>query len=181
VCKTCPTELAHPTMLRYIIVHGKSHMRIIKFQKRDTNKVASLISRTFKTFNSSDYFSKKAADDYIKFFDPKVTSEDEIYKIFIKATIFYVAEEGGKIVGAIRGTPNRISSLFVDGKQHRKGIGEKLLLKFEKEAVKQASSEIKVRSQLYSLIFYEKMGYKKTTGIRNAKGLKVYPIKKVLK
>ena len=156
------------------------NMKIRTFQKNDTKKVASLISRTYKKYNSSDYFNAKATKDYINFFNPKVTSEDKIFETFKKATIFYIAEENGKIIGAIRGTLNRISSLFVDGVQHKKGIGKKLLLKFEKESLKKGSSEIKLRSQLYSVFFYEKMGYKKTTGKRNAKGLKVYPMKKIL-
>jgi GNAT superfamily N-acetyltransferase len=155
-------------------------MKIRKFQKKDTKEVASLISRTYDKYNSSDYFDKKAAKDYSNFFNPNKTSEKEIFEIFNKATIFYVAEEDGKIIGTIRGTPDRISSLFVDGTQHKKGIGKKLLFKFEDEALKQGSKEIKLRSQLFSVIFYEKMGYKKTRGIINAKGLKVYPMRKAL-
>lgn len=155
-------------------------MIIRKFQKKDVKEVALLISQTYKKFNSSDYFEKKAAQDYIQLFNPKKTSEDNILKIFNRATIFYVAKEGEKIIGTIRGDPKRISSLFVDGEQHKKGIGKKLVLRFEKEAKKQGSKEIKLRSQLYSVIFYEKMGYKKTRGIINAKGLKVYPMRKYL-
>ena len=155
-------------------------MRLRKFQKKDTKEVALLISKTYEKFNGSDYFDKKAAKDYCNFFNPNKTSEKEIFEIFNKATIFYVVEEDGKIIGTIRGTPDRVSSLFVDGTQHKKGIGKKLLLKFEKESIKQGSNEIKLRSQLYSVIFYEKMGYKKTRGMVNAKGLKVYPMRKVL-
>jgi len=33
----------------------------------------------------------------------------------------------------------------------------------------------------YAAPFYQKIGYKKTTGIRNFRGLKVYPMKKALK
>ena len=155
-------------------------MKLRKFQKSDTKDVALLISRTYKKFNSSDYFDSKAAKDYINFFNPNKTSEKEIFEIFSKASIFYVAEENCEIIGTIRGNPDRISSLFVDGTQHKKGIGKKLLLKFEKESSKQGFKEIKLRSQLFSVIFYEKMGYKKTRGIINANGLKVYPMRKVL-
>ena len=33
---------------------------------------------------------------------------------------------------------------------------------------------------MYAVPFYQKIGYKKTTGIRNLHGLKVQPMKKVL-
>lgn len=156
-------------------------MKIRTFKKQDTQEVADLISRTYKLFNSSDFFEKKAAKDYINFFNTKKNTIEKIFEVFSKASIFYVAEENNTIIGTIRGTQDRISSLFVDGTQHKKGIGKKLMLKFEKEAIKRGSEEIKLRSQLYSVAFYERMNYKKTRGIINAKGLKVYPMRKLLK
>ncbi len=51
--------------------------------------------------------------------------------------------------------------------------------KFEKEA-KKNSSYIKTRASLFAVPFYRKMGYKKTTGIRKFKGLKIQPMKKIL-
>lgn len=154
-------------------------MRIRKFEEKDTIDVASLISRTYTKFNSSDYFEKKAAQDYMDFFNPNKTSEKEILMVFSKATIFYIAEEDSKIIGAIRGTPGRLSSLFIEGTHQKKGVGTELLLRFEREAIHQGAKEIRLRSQLYAVSFYEKMGYKKTRGLINAKGLKVYPMKKI--
>ncbi len=54
-------------------------MEIRRFQRKDTKKVASLISKTYKRFNSSDYFDKKSAEKYIKLFDP-----EQLKKIFLK-------------------------------------------------------------------------------------------------
>ena len=53
--------------------------------------------------------------------------------------------------------------------------------KFENEAKKWGSKEIKIRASLFSVLFYERIGYKKTTGTRNFMGLKIQPMKKVLK
>ncbi|MFA5303466.1 MAG: GNAT family N-acetyltransferase [Candidatus Nanoarchaeia archaeon] len=136
-------------------------MIIRKFKAKDAKEVACLISKTYKKFNSLDYFDPKAAKEYIDFFNPKISSVEKIHEVFSKATIFYVAVDNGKIIGTIRGTPERISSLFVEGNQHKKGIGKKLLKKFEKEAIKKGSKLIKLRSQPYSVGFYEKNGYKK--------------------
>lgn len=80
----------------------------------------------------------------------------------------------------IRGRKGRIINLFVVGKHHQKGIGKLLVNRFELESRKQGSKEIKVRASLYAVPFYQKMGYKKTTGIRNFRGLKVWPMRKEL-
>jgi len=45
--------------------------------------------------------------------------------------IGYVATEKDTVIGIIRGFPGRLFNLFVDGKHHRRGIGWKLLSRFE--------------------------------------------------
>jgi hypothetical protein len=39
---------------------------------------------------------------------------------------------------------------------------------------------IRIRSSLYAVPFYRKLGYKKSTGVRGFKGLKMQPIIKKL-
>ena len=60
----------------------------------------------------------------------------------------------------IRGRPDRIINLFVDSKQHKRGIGRLLVERFEEEAGKQGSKLIRLRSSLYATGFYQRMGYK---------------------
>jgi len=55
-----------------------------------------------------------------------------------------------------------------------------LILKFEKVCIKKGSKIIKIRASVYATPFYQKLGYKKTTGIRKFKGLKHYSMKKTL-
>ena len=84
-------------------------MKIRKFQKKDTNEVALLAMKTFKKYNSSDYFKKEGIKKTLDAFNPNENlhlSED-----FKKTPIFYVAEEKNKIVGMIRGTTNKLTSL----------------------------------------------------------------------
>lgn len=97
-----------------------------------------------------------------------------------KESIFFVAEEEKKIVGYIKGNSNMIVNLFVLGNKHKKGLGRKLVLLFEKEAKRRNSRFIKIKSSLYAVPFYQKMGYKKTTGIRSFHGLKIQPMKKII-
>ncbi len=155
-------------------------MKIRKFNKKDTKEVASLIVRTYTKFNGKEYYKKEAVKKYINHYDISKNPEEELLKQFNKTPIFYVAIDKKKIVGMIRGKTNKISNLFVDEKYHGKGIGRKLVNMFESDARKRGGKEIKIKASLYATSFYQKMGYKKTTGIRNFIGLKIYPMKKIL-
>ncbi|MDD2758339.1 MAG: GNAT family N-acetyltransferase [Patescibacteria group bacterium] len=97
---------------------------------------------------------------------------------FKKTQIFFVAIDRNKIIGLIRGNPGKIVNLFVDGKYHHNGTGKKLMERFQAEAKKINSKEIKIKSSLYAVPFYKKMGFKKTTGMRNFHGLKIWPMRK---
>jgi len=128
-----------------------------------------------RKFNSSEFIEKGAVRDYLNQYDPKINSEEELYLNFKRTPIFYVFEENNKIIGIIRGRIGRISNLFVDGEKHKKGIGKKLVLKFEKEIKKHNSNGIKIRASLYATPFYEKMGLGKTKVFKrkiNAKRVK---------
>lgn len=155
-------------------------MRYRKFKNSDIRQVATIKNSVFSSFNKSEYFEKEAVTKYLHYTNPKKSDQELLEAFKVNNSIFYVAEENDKILGYIKGRKNRIGNLFVLGKTHKKGIGTKLVDLFEKEAKKQDSKEIKINSSLYAIPFYQKMGYKKTTGIRNLYGLKVQPMKKVL-
>ena len=155
--------------------------KIKKFQKKDTEAVARLVFDTFKRFNSGDYFDKRGVQKYLDMYDTKKNRVEDIYQSFKRSPIFYVAVKEDKIVGMVRGRPDKLINLYVDERFQGQGIARKLVEKFETEAKKRGGEEIKIRSSVYAMPFYEKMGYKKTTGIRNLKGVKVYPMKKRLK
>lgn len=134
--------------------------------------------KTFKKFNGSDFFIKEGVQKTLDYYDPNKNSDAELLAKFKKRPIAYVAETETEIVGIIRGTKERITSLFVDEKVHKQGLGKRLVTEFEKEARSLGSKKIKVRASLNAVSFYEKMKYKKTTGIRNFVGLKIYNVKK---
>lgn len=101
----------------------------------------------------------------------------------IRASIVFVAEDEGEIVGVLRGRKERIQSLFVRGGYHRRGIGGQLVERCEEECIRQGAEIIKVASTLLAVPFYLVMGYKRTTGIRNGwsfegTGLRYQPMKK---
>lgn len=152
-------------------------MKIRKYKVSDLKDAARIISSTFKKFNSNEG-TKKGVRDYIEFYTPTKKNIEHIDKQFSKTKIFYVAVEDNKVIGLIRGNPNRITNLFVDSHYHKKGIGKKLINLFEREAFKNKSKLIKAAASLYALPFYQKMGYKKTTGIRYRYELRIQPVQK---
>lgn len=154
-------------------------MKIRKYKKVDLEEVANLIYKTFKKFNSNE--KTKGVEEYSEFYTPRKENLYQINKQFSKSNIFLVAENNEQIIGLIRGNKERISNLFVGGDYHKKGIGTKLIIAFEKEALKNNSKLIKAAVQPYAIPFYLKMGYKKTTGIRIRYGLKIQPMQKRLK
>lgn len=156
-------------------------MKIKKFHNKYTEDVADIIFHTYKKFNKNEHTKKESFIKYLNFYDKKKQTKDTLIEKFKKTPIFFVAEMNNKIVGIIRGYPDRIINLFVRGEHHKKGIGKKLIERFETEVKKMKNKEIKVRSSLHAIKFYEKMGYKKTTGLRIFKGLKHNPMKKIFK
>lgn len=154
-------------------------MKIHKYKPSDLQEVANLIRETFRKFNFKEG-TKKGIKEYLDYYDTK-KNINKIKETFSKNPLFLIIKKNNKIMGIIRGRKNRIGNLFVKGKYHKKGIGKKLVEEFEKKAKKQKSREIRVNASLYSVPFYKKIGYKKTTGIRNMKGIKVQPMKKRLK
>ncbi len=152
-------------------------MKIRKFKSDDIVEAAFLISNTYKTFNKKEG-TKDAVQKYIEFYNPN-NNLDTIKKKFLKSSIFLVAENNSKIAGVARGNGNRLINLFVKGELHGKGIGKKFMEVYEKKAASTGSKSIKLNASIYAVPFYQKIGYRKTTGIRNLQGLTVQPMKKI--
>lgn len=156
-------------------------MKIRKGNKKDIIESANLARNTFKKFNINEG-TKKGIKEYLEYYNTNKNLK-KIEKSFSKNPLFFVATEKDKLIGVIRGRKNKITNIFIKKEYHNKGLGKKLIEKFEKEAKKQRSKEIKVRASLYSIPFYNKAGYKKTAGIKKIfkGGLRIQPMKKELK
>lgn len=151
-------------------------VKIRKYKKGDLIVCANLIRSTYADFCvvGSD---KKASKVYMDMYDVERDCE-VVEKIMKGSFIFFVAVEDDRILALVRGKSDRITGLFVDKKYHNRGIGKLLVKRFEKEAIKNGAKKIKIRSSLYGVPFYQKLGFKKTTGIRNLRGLVVQPMQK---
>ena len=155
-------------------------MKYRKFKKSDIRHIAKIKHSVFAEFCKDDYFEKGAIEWYLNQVNLNNLDDKLMKSIRItKDSICYVVEENNEIVWYINGKKNRMWNLFVLWKVHGKWVGKNLVELFEKEALKQGSNEIKINSSIYAVLFYQKMGYMKTTWVRNTHDLKIQPMKKI--
>jgi len=157
-------------------------IKIRKFKRSDTFAVAKLIRDTYHKFNYLES-PKKYANWYISMYKP--TKNPNLIENFLKTPFFYVATDDNKIIGMIRGRKYKkrrncaaLTNLFVYSKYHGIKVGKALIEKFETEVKKKKFKEIHINASIFATPIYQHLGYKKTTGIRNMKGVNVQPLLK---
>ena len=155
------------------------------YDESDAESVGRLIADTYGEFNLDFASPEEKAKLLGPFQFARSTDEADRLAIAqaIHASMVFVAEDEGEIVGVLRGRTERIQSLFVRGDYHRRGIGRKLVERCEQECIRQGAGAIKVASTLLAVPFYLAMGYRRTTGVRNGwsfegTGLRYQPMKK---
>lgn len=151
-------------------------MKIRRYTDDDFKSAANLIRQNFKLYNSS-FGTKKGIESYLDHLDIKKNGQ-KLFNTFHNSPIHFVAEENGKIIGIVRGSPEKLSHLFIKGSHQKTGVGSALLKKFELSARKKGAKRIKINSSPNAVNFYQKHGYKRTTGLRNMNGITVQPMKK---
>jgi len=155
-------------------------LRIRKYRRDDAREVAALISKTFSQFCRVEG-TEAAVQEYVDHYDPNGKTDEEVEGLLSRTRTRLVAVADSHTVGVLRARDNRITNLFVRGDYHRQGIAARLVQRFEEACLRAGFTEVVLRSSLYATPFYEAMGYKKTTGVRNLRGLKVQPMKKRLR
>ncbi|MFA6322617.1 MAG: GNAT family N-acetyltransferase [Candidatus Buchananbacteria bacterium] len=146
-----------------------------KFKNSDIPQVCELILATYKKFNHKKN-SPKMLEKYLDCYSPKRNSLAELKTYFAKAPIHYLALDGKKIIGTVRGRADRLVNLYVDGRYHKQGIGRNLVIQFEKEAKKLRPKKIKINASIFAVRFYQKLGFKKSTGQRKIFDLLTQPM-----
>jgi len=157
------------------------------YTDNDAEEVGRLIADTYSEFNLS-FASSQDRDlmlgPFLHARAQDVSRKKAIAEI-LRSPMFYIAGTCGNIVGILRGRRERLASLFVRKDFHRQGIGCKLVEHFEAESARQGVSVIHVAATLYAIPFYLKLGYKKSSGLRNGwsfegHGFLYQPMKKIL-
>lgn len=153
----------------------------------DAQKVGVLIAETYRKYNL-DFASPAEQGKLLGPFryagSDNPSHREAITKVLRTAMIF-VATDGDQIVGVLRCKPGRLQSLFVREDHHHQGIGRKLVERCEEWCAARGSKEIRLAATIYAVPFYQVVGYKKSTGIRNGwsfngEGLRYQPMKKEL-
>ena len=164
-------------------------MAIIRnYQEHDAVSVGILIADTYGQFNLSfaPPGERKAFLGPFQHARSREKSHQDSIAGVIRAAMVFVAEHDGQIVGVLRGRADKLQSLFVRADFQRRGIGRRLVDRFEQECIRQGAETVRLMSTLYAIPFYQAVGYRKSTGVRRMKsfegwGLPYQPMKKVLK
>jgi predicted N-acetyltransferase YhbS len=157
------------------------------YTESDAPEVGRLISDTYSEFNL--FFATPEERDLMLGPFRHARSTDAAHQQAIvdilQSPIFLVAEEQGQIAGVLRGREERLASLFVGKDYQHQGIGRRLVETFEAKMNAQGVSVIRVAATEYAVLFYTRLGYKKSTGLRSSwsfdgYGLPIQPMKKIL-
>jgi GNAT superfamily N-acetyltransferase len=157
------------------------------YHNKDARQVGILIADTYAEFNLS-FASPEERSLFLGPFQQARSSleahQKDISRV-IHSEMVYVAEDAGEIVGVLRGREERLGSLFVRKASHRRGVGRRLVQRFEQESIQRGVRVIRVAATLYAVPFYLAMGYKRSTGLRlgwsfEGHGLQIQPMRKVL-
>jgi putative acetyltransferase len=163
------------------------------YQDDDASGVGRLIARTYSAFNLGFATPEQQADLLGPFQFAESPDPDHRAAIaqVIEAPTVLVAEEAGAIVGVLRGGRldgkgrTVLQSLFVAADHHRRGIGRRLVRRFEQACRARGVTVVKLSATLYAVSFYQAMGYRRSTGVRVGRsfqgdGLPYQPMRKVL-
>jgi GNAT superfamily N-acetyltransferase len=154
----------------------------------DAQAVGEVIADTYRKFNLQ--FAPPEEQEKLLGLFSKARSDDPVHRQAItrilRTEMIFVAERDQQIVGVLRCRPGRLQSLFVREEYHRQGIGRRLVECCELWCALKGAQVIKLAATLYAVPFYEALGYKKSTGIRNGwsfegHGLRYQPMRKVLR
>lgn len=120
---------------------------------KDTEKISFLTINNLIYVNSKDYSSKIIRELCKEYSTNKILKR-------LKQGKFIVAAENNNIIGTGRLENNTIYDVFVDIKQHRKGIGKKIMNYLENLAIRNNIEILIVPASKTALPFYKKLGYK---------------------
>lgn len=157
------------------------------FNPGDTAEVSLLIKNTYSQFNLA-YLPPAEQKAFLgPFFYAGSDHPEHLRKIenVIQSQFIFVAVEDQEIIGVLRGRMGRLGSLFVAGKHQNRGAGRLLIDHFEDQVLSHGGGIIRVASSIYAVGFYQRMGYKKSTGVRKSwsfdgYGFPIQPMRKVL-
>ena len=153
-------------------------MIIRRFCEADSEQVSAMIIQTLKTSNSKDY-SAETISALEKKMQPSGVLERASW------THFYVAEEGGDIIGcgAIgpywgSETESSLFNIFVLPEYQGKGVGRKIIETLEQDGFFLRAERVEVPASITGVGFYRKLGYEYKNGIDRPDEERLYRLEK---
>ena len=153
-------------------------MIIRSFCEADAEKVSALIIHTLQASNSKDY-SAETISALEKKLQPSGVLERAGW------THFYVAEEGGDIIGcgAIgpywgSETESSLFNIFVLPEYQGKGVGRKIIETLEWDEYFLRAKRVEVPASITAVDFYRKLGYEYKNGIDRPDEERIYRLEK---
>ena len=153
-------------------------MIIRSFCEADAEKVSALIIHTLQASNSKDY-SAETISALEKKMQPSGVLERASW------THFYVAEEGGDIIGcgAIgpywgSETESSLFNIFVLPEYEGKGVGRKIIETLEQDGFFLRAERVEVPASITGVGFYRKLGYEYKNGIDRPDEERLYRLEK---
>ena len=163
------------------------------YRDDDTASVGWLIASTYSAFNLGFATPDQQAGllGPSRFAESTEPAHRAAIAEAIGASMVLVAEEAGAIVGVLRGGrldrrgQTVLQSLFVAADHQRRGVGRRLVTRFELVCLARNVAVVKVASTLYAVPFYQALAYKRSTGVRTMRsfqgsGLPYQPMHKAL-
>ena len=126
-------------------------IKIRKFKKSDAPRCEEIIHQCA---DISKKMSKKEKESLKEYYSLEGILE------LPKDSDFFVIEKDEKVVGTGRLNKNAITTLYLDPKHHKKGIGTLMLNHLLKKAKKQGKKSVHLDSLLQATDFYKKNGFK---------------------
>ena len=153
-------------------------MIIRSFCEADAEKVSALIIHTLQASNSKDY-SAETISALEKKMQPSGVLERASW------THFYVAEEGGDIIGcgAIgpywgSETESSLFNIFVLPEYQGKGVGRKIIETLEQDGFFLRAERVEVPASITGVGFYRKLVYEYKNGIDRPDEERLYRLEK---
>lgn len=135
-----------------MITKNDNDIMIREFLYEDAIKVSYLIKKALTEVNSKDY-----PQNVIQFMVDNYLPKRIIEKSSKRLTC--VAVYHNRILGTVSLEGNHISSLFINPRYQRRGIGTKLMMYVESIARTKGHKSVNLGSSITAYEFYKKLGY----------------------
>lgn len=156
-------------------------MRIVSFDTSYAGAISNIVIRNLIDVNTADY-DLEEMQEMSKGFQP-----NDIVNLAKSRQTFVAVENGvvlgtGSISNEDSGDRNDywVLTVFIDPKQHRRGIGRYIMENLEVKAKAQGCQRLILPSSLTSHLFYRKLGFNYMGGEAIPNDKKQYMMEKIL-